>query len=272
MKPSRITIKRPEIGETQGKLTVVDIGPAHRITCRCDCGAMVKMDRDRFVSQNARQCRACYDGDRQSKPKIDIAGQKFGMLTAIEPCRDPKGRVMWLCNCDCGGSRQAAAAQLRYGTVASCGCQRKFPKSFKHGMHKSPEYHAWKDAKGRCYNPKNRKYPIYGARGIRMCDRWLNDFEAFYADMGPRPSSAFSLDRIDGNGNYEAGNCRWATLKEQNNNTSFNHVVEFEGERLSVTKLCERFLIDRNKVYGRLKKGQPISQIVADLVSVRGGF
>lgn len=91
--------------------------------------------------------------------------------------------------------------------------------AYKHGMHKSPEYGAWTDMKLRCYQEKHQSYFRYGGRGIKVCDRWLESFEKFYADMGKRPEGRYSLDRIDNNGNYEPSNCRWATFFTQMSNT-----------------------------------------------------
>jgi len=88
----------------------------------------------------------------------------------------------------------------------------------KHGMTESPEYRIWCGMKDRCGNPQYPKYHRYGGRGIRVCDRWQNSFENFYVDMGQRPSVKFSIDRINNDGNYEPGNCRWATAKEQARN------------------------------------------------------
>lgn len=89
----------------------------------------------------------------------------------------------------------------------------------KHGMCTSPEYRAWQRMKQRCYWKKGFAYSYYGGRGIKVCDRWLNSFENFYADMGDRPSPELSLDRIDSNGNYEPSNCRWATRSQQSRNS-----------------------------------------------------
>ena len=94
----------------------------------------------------------------------------------------------------------------------------KSRRTAQHGMTKTPEFRVWWNMKARCKNPKNTKYSHYGERGISVCEEWDNSFETFYRDMGSRPTSKHSLDRIDNDGNYEPGNCRWATYKEQNNN------------------------------------------------------
>lgn len=87
-----------------------------------------------------------------------------------------------------------------------------------HGLTHTTEHAIWRQMKQRCYNPRKSDYHLYGARGVRICDRWLNSFENFYADMGPRPSMGHSVDRIDGSKGYEPGNCRWATRTEQSRN------------------------------------------------------
>ncbi len=103
--------------------------------------------------------------------------------------------------------------------------------AFKHGMTYSGEWNAWAGMKQRCYNPKNHKYHMYGARWISVCSRWLNSFENFFADMGPKPSPQHSLDRYPNrNGNYEPSNCRWATKQEQANNLRSAKQLEFNGK------------------------------------------
>lgn len=149
----------------------------------------------------------------------DIAGQQFGKLTVIE--RDSsayQGVATWFCHCDCGGKLSVSGASLRKGNTKSCGCLslEKTTKRFtKHGKAKSPEHNAWRHMRSRCYNPNGRNYKNWGGRGITVCERWLESFENFYADMGDRPTPKHSLDRINVNGNYEPSNCRWATTKEQ---------------------------------------------------------
>lgn len=157
----------------------------------------------------------------------NLLGQRFGRVIVIreeEPAvRGGRRRIMWLCQCDCGRSKIIEGSLLCTGATRSCGCVRReqalmnggFAK--KHGMAFSAEYRSWQSAKQRCLNLANQKYPDYGGRGIRICDRWRDSFKAFLEDMGERPDGR-TLDRIDNDGNYEPGNCRWATTKQQGYN------------------------------------------------------
>lgn len=143
-------------------------------------------------------------------------GSKFGRLTIIEETRSPprRGRF-YRYVCDCGNNGLAYGGHLRAG-MKSCGCIKGANRT--HQMSHKPEYRAWDNARSRCYREKDRKFPDYGGRGIKMCDEWRNSFDAFYRDMGNRPSPNHSLDRQDNDGNYDPGNCRWATPSEQNQN------------------------------------------------------
>ena len=130
------------------------------------------------------------------------------------------GKVRWLCRCECGAEWTVAASSLTRGLSRSCGClRRRQAWNYQHGesghSFYSVEYNAWMHMRQRCSNPNYHAYARYGGRGIKVCDRWLNSFEAFLADMGRRPSGRRSLDRIDNNGNYEPSNCRWATPVQQ---------------------------------------------------------
>jgi hypothetical protein len=145
----------------------------------------------------------------------DLTGQKFGKLTVtkLHDTRTPSGKVLWECVCDCGNTTTVLSFELVNGGTQSCGCLKI--GRLIHGMSLSIEYKIWQGMKDRCYNPNSKDYHNYGARGIVVCDRWLNSFEAFYKDMGDRPHANLTLDRIDTNGNYEPSNCRWVTRDVQ---------------------------------------------------------
>lgn len=127
----------------------------------------------------------------------------------------------------------------------------------KHGMSHSPEYRSWTQMKNRCSNHRCKFYPIYGGRGIEVCARW-GDFQGFFQDMGQRPTIRHSLDRIDPNGNYEPGNCRWATSKEQQRNRRNNRVYTYLGRSAPLSELCELHGMNRHTVMSRLNYGASI--------------
>lgn len=124
----------------------------------------------------------------------------------------------------------------------------------KHGMHGTPTYRSWISMRQRCQNQRLRQYADYGGRGIRVCERW-QVFENFYADMGERPEGC-TLDRIDGNGNYEPGNCRWAPPKTQSRNwRNANHRITYAGETLTLAEWSERVGIEHHTLQYRLRQG-----------------
>ena len=154
---------------------------------------------------------------------IDIAGQKYNRLTVLKQAgRDKRGYVIWLCKCDCGNETNASANSLRQNNTQSCGCWKREelstqPHAQRHGRTFTPEYRAWNGLRERCRNPNNKDFANYGGRGIRVCERW-QVFEAFLTDMGERPPGMVAIDRINNDGDYEPGNCRWATASQQNKN------------------------------------------------------
>lgn len=134
--------------------------------------------------------------------------------------------------------------------------------AYTHGASRTPEYRCWITVKSRCLNPKNNNFHNYGGRGIKMCERWLNSFEAFLADMGRKPTKLHSIERLDVDGDYAPGNCVWATSKEQGRNRRDLHEVVFCGQRMSLAEAIERSGINLpyNTILYRLKRGWTIAQ------------
>jgi hypothetical protein len=128
-------------------------------------------------------------------------------------------------------------------------------------MSESPEFWHWTYMLGRCYNPKNRNYPFYGGRGITVCDRWRTSFEAFYADMGPRPSNNHSLDRYpDANGPYAPGNTRWATRDEQSHNRHHHHLITYHNETLCLMDWALKLGKPYQTLYSRLSRNWSVER------------
>lgn len=157
---------------------------------------------------------------------MDLAGQRYGRLLVLTQAPHITGNTAWLCQCDCGGEKVVPSSYLRTGSTKSCGCLPREQyglngklSSTTHGQASNPTltYNSWNAMKQRCFNPLATNYHKYGARGITVDPSWVDSFETFFADMGERPAGT-SLDRIDTAGNYEPGNCRWATPTEQNQN------------------------------------------------------
>lgn len=189
---------------------------------------------------------------------IDLTGQVFSRLTVIDQGENNKGgRVCWNCLCECGQNTTVTSKYLINGRTKSCGClqiENRKTSSLTHGMSKTLEYKIWGEMKRRCYaetpGAKN-----YRDRGITVCDRWLESFENFYEDMGPRPSANHSIERIDNDGNYCPENCKWATRKEQNNNTRSNVRMTLNGETKTMSEWGKVLGISHQAIRSRKKTG-----------------
>lgn len=164
----------------------------------------------------------------------------------------------WWAKCDCGTVKKVFTASIDSFQVKSCGCvKRKKDKEryLRHGMVYSPEYAAWSKLKSRCLNASDKAYKYYGGRGIKVCERWACLFENFYEDMGPRPSEKHSIDRINGDGDYEPGNCRWASRTVQNRNRKCNRFIEFNGKTQCISEWEAELGFPPRRVSDRLSKG-----------------
>ena len=171
------------------------------------------------------------------KKLIDHTGQRFGKLFVVGKSDKKKGKytgAFWECKCDCGNVVIVPGSSLRSGETRSCGCLRKAmvgELKRTHGMCRTRIYRIWQAMIKRCCSPGYERYSEYGGRGISVCDEWRNDFLSFYNwSMENGYSDELTIDRIEVNGNYEPENCRWATYKEQGNNTRRNHYITFDGE------------------------------------------
>lgn len=250
------------VGERFGKLTVLGRAPTRttdrrqRWECRCDCGNVTDPVADNVRHGRSRSCGCGTREPRRShRPAEDSIGERFGRLVAQAiVSRGRNGRVDMQTLCDCGTPHVALLSNLRSGASASCGCA-KFEATRTHGMTGTLEHHSWAGLIQRCTNPKATNFDRYGGRGITVCERWLASFEAFLADMGPSPSPAHSVDRIDNDGHYEPSNCRWATRREQATNTRRNLWLEIDGVRTLAADVCRAHGITRQTFSARVRSG-----------------
>lgn len=178
--------------------------------------------------------------------KIDLAGQRFGLLVVVEEVGLAKeGAIFWRCRCDCGGEITTRGTQLRRGRARSCGCSR-----ISHGLGGTRIYDIWFQMKRRCEDPSSRDYVHYGARGIRVCERW-QDVRIFMADMGV-PAEGETLERRDVDGPYSPENCCWVTQKEQTRNARSNIQITFNGRTQCLGAWAEELGIKYRTLYNRI--------------------
>lgn len=202
----------------------------------------------------------------------DLTNQIFFKLTVIKKDSSPRGgkkREYWICKCECGKEKSIIGSSLRSGNTKSCGCWKPL---LTHGKSKSFEYHCWQNLKDRCFNKNNSNYHCYGQRGIGVHHQWLESFENFYDYIGPAPFKKHSLGRINNDGNYEPGNVRWETSKQQGRNKSTNKFIEYNGERKCLSEWAEIIGVSRATLWARLSDyGWTIEQALTIPKFVRSG-
>ncbi len=212
---------------------------------------------------------------RAGKPS-DIIGKRFGRLVVESIShreRRPNGAmyIYWKCRCDCGGVKLSKTDHLKKGETISCGCARREMyeglkvTSYRHGHCSgangagSSTYTRWVQMVQRCTKPTHPMWKHYGARGINVCEAWLH-FPRFLRDMGEAPKRTH-LDRINNDGNYEPGNCRWASYKESGRNKRTLRLIEFNGETKCVADWADHFGIKANTIRNRLLRKFPIHRL-----------
>lgn len=200
--------------------------------------------------------------------KADLTGKRFGRLTVInEEQIRLGGSVVWLCKCDCGNYTKVRANHLKRGGVVSCGCYNREIIT-RHGLSNTRLHHTWACMLDRCTNPNAQEAENYIGRGIKVCDEWLNSFEAFaewaYAngfDENAKRGDC-TLDRIDNDGDYEPNNCRWVTAKQQARNRRSNTVLEWNGEKHCLAEWAELLKEPYAKLLSRHRRGWSTQEIL----------
>lgn len=197
---------------------------------------------------------------------INLTGQRFGKLTVIQYDHSDKNGAHWLCQCDCGNRKVVSAHCLKIGHALSCGCL-----CFSANNHsKERLYTTWHDMLRRCFVPKCKSYPNYGGRGITVCNEWRNDYMAFKNwAMQNGYTDSLTIDRIDSDGNYEPSNCRWVTMKVQENNTRKNWFIECNGISHTVAEWADILGIPYTALRSRLKRGWSLEKAFSKPVQQR---
>lgn len=181
----------------------------------------------------------------------DLTGMVFGNLCVVEFSHTYNGHSYWLCRCKCGRLTIARGSHMKSGNVSSCGCKNG---NITHGESKTRLYSVWNNMKERCQNPKSKEYHRYGGRGISVCSDWerYETFRDWALSNGYAPN--LSIDRKNNDGNYDPGNCRWATAREQANNTRRTRLIEFGGQIYSVSEWSRKLGIKQSTLSMRLNK------------------
>ena len=227
--------------------------------CLCDCGNIVEANASRLKIGEKKSCGCLYEENlRKKQDKYNLVGKKYNKLLVIKEAFVKNGKRYWECECDCGNKTYRTTSKLIRGEIKSCGCLKYCNQNnLKHHKKGTRIYRIWSSMKQRCLNKNSKHYRNYGAREIKVCDEWKNDFMSFYnwaIANGYRDN--LTIDRIDVNGNYEPSNCRWTTVKEQANNRRNNNLIEYDGEKHNLQEWIEILPINisHSVLWGRIYK------------------
>lgn len=283
-----------KIGETYNGVKVLeDVGRVNRsrvYKVLCPLCSKTFISRADHIGKT-KSCQECSQAHRF----IDISGQRFGRLVALERVGRtlaPNGtrQSMWRCRCDCGNETVVKYISLTTGNTRSCGCmeeenrhanmqkaleqrRKSVSMDFVGNLDVHPLYKTWKSMLMRCSNPNVDGYKHYGGRGIKVCNRWSGNlgFENFIKDMGERPDGT-TLDRIDYNGNYEPSNCHWATSDEQANNRTDNIYIIVGGRKITAKQFCKALGLNYWVAIKQIQRGYDINIIAKDVRFNQGEY
>jgi hypothetical protein len=245
------------MGERRGKVLYWNV--------LCDCGATNLVAGNNLTSGGSSRCgfRCPLRIDPRMK---DETGNVYGKLTVLgyagKSLKSHKG-AYWNCRCECGVELVVVGVTLRNGATRSCsaGCGiTTHGHTTNAASRRSREYGCWQDMKARCYKPNHQLFKNYGARQISVCVRWLESFENFFEDMGPKPFPEASIGRIDNDGNYEPSNVRWETYEQQHNNKRTSHYLTHDGITLTIAQWARRIGMHPNTLSERLSKGWSVEK------------
>ena len=258
------------VGKTFGKLTIKEIVSGDSLNtaiarCVCECGNEDVFKLQAVVRGNNVQCR-----ERKNHLHfLDLLGQRFGRLTAIERCEFPNLRPKWRwrCLCDCGNEVFVSTTDLNSGHTLSCGCLRKERISESHTTHgfsKTKLYRVWKGISCRCENQNQKSFKSYGGRGIQMCETWRKSFPEFRRwALENGYEEGLSIERIDVDGDYCPENCTWISMKEQAQNKRNTVYVDVNGESVAACKIANESGSDPRLVSRRLRDGWDVDKAIS---------
>ena len=248
--------------------------------CRCKCGAEKEIGSFDLRRGRAKSC-GCMERLQYEKAMI---GRRFGRLVVLSRADDRilncgKRRILWNVRCDCGNERVVGTHSLFSGETQSCGClgrERVGNAHRKHGQSGTRLYNLWNTIKARCEYATVNGYKNYGGRGIKVCDEWRNNYQAFrdwayengYDENAPK--GQYTIDRIDVNGNYEPSNCRWIDNKTQQNNRRNNHFLELNGEKHTVKEWSEITGLKTVTILSRIQRGWDTQRVLQDPLKING--
>ena len=238
------------IGQHFGKLFVEKIIRKGSWLCKCDCGNQVIVNTYKLVHRKSLSCGCLHKAlNTKNQPHKDITGQKFNMLTAIKYA----GNQKWLFLCECGNCKEIKTSAVTNGLTKSCGCiHHTNPKKY---TKKERLKRIYLGIKSRCYNPNTRDRKSYYDRNIIMCNEWLEDYKNFKRwAMANGYKDDLTIDRIDVNGDYEPSNCRWITREKQALNKTNSRIIEWKGNKKTISEWCLEMNIKKSTLLQRLNK------------------